>query len=194
MSKEEATVKTIVGNLAREIDFIAFRQKVADVVDVLCEQYLSVDLLKIDGEFTNRLPKDFDLSVIETIEIAFQLRLDEYDEKDFVVVEGQRIVQELEKYVPNGAVADRQTFLDALKLELENSAKEYAAAPLFANKEDLLLDHENAKQITFGEYFTGNKDDIFTFRNTLEEYARAKCENLMFKKLSRLYMALAETL
>lgn len=193
-SLTDCSAGTIVRQLMGHIDFTALKEATAAALDALCKQYLGVDNLMIDGKFTNRLPEDFDLSVIETVCDAFQLRLDEYDDKGIAAVEGQRIAQEIEKYVADGLIDDKQTLSKALKFELEDSAREYAAAPLFANKEDLMLDYENAKQITFVELFAGNMDDIFAFRNTLENYVRARCENLMFKKLGRLYVALAETL
>ena len=38
--------------LALHVDFSVFKKEVADIVDELCEQYLNLDRLKIDGENT----------------------------------------------------------------------------------------------------------------------------------------------
>lgn len=180
--------------LALHVDFPIFKKEVAAIVDELCEQYLNVDRLKVDGEFTNRLPEDFNLSVISTFGEEFQTRLDKYPDEAVAATEIVRIKAEIEQCVSDGLIADRHSLIDALKFELRDSAKEYASAPLFANREVLLIDYEDAKKITFMEFFAGNVDDIFTFRNTMEKYARAVCENILFKKLARIYEALADVL
>lgn len=180
--------------LALHVDFSVFKKKAAGIVDELCEQYLNLDRLKIDGEFTNRLPEDFNLSVIGTVGDEFQIRLDKYTDVAIAATEVVRIKAEIEQYVDDGLIADRQSFMDALRFELRDSAKEYASAPLFANREMLLIDYEEARKITFVEFFAGNVDDIFTLRNTMEKYARAVCENILFKKLARIYEALADVL
>lgn len=157
------------------------KQKIGE----LCDKYLSFEKVKVSGKLSNELSQELGYDLKDRIVGEYQSFLDGFSNTEIVKSVVEKVERKVELQAWSNGIVNMHEAITLLVGKLNNLAESYNDFYMETLSEDELQEKfDRAKENTLLERIRGNNiDDIIEYRNTLLEYVREHCENMLYAKL-----------
>lgn len=187
LRKPRLSAAEVSAKLMRVIDVDKLYHGIKRSASEVCDRYLAYDKLLDENWKVVQLPPDWlNPSLADKIAEEYgELIRKEYAPACFV----DEITKQIERLTWLQGVDDMAENLKVFLRDVSKMAIGYKSIPVnIPDERELLRKYDDACRVTIAErIFNNNCDDVLEFRNVLLEFAKAKCESILYHQMARLY-------
>lgn len=190
IQSDTLSASVIADNIVKSVNLENLYLKLKTDIDVICEKFFSIELLKSEGRITNDMPDSFNLDVKVKALAEFQKILDDTDIKSIIKEQVENAFKAIEVECWHNGVSEISEAISMMEQKLKDVANDYKQMNKLIefNDKDLEARYDAARRVTMMERMMDNNcDDILMFRTAMMLNTKAHCMEMCNNKMSFIY-------
>jgi len=184
----------IADDIVMSINFEDLYLKLKGEIEVVCEKYFSIELLKSDGRISNDMPVFFNLGTKAAALADFESIINNIDVQAIIKDVIGKISQAVEVECWHNGISEMCEAIRMVEQRFKNYAGDYRRMneTLEFNDDELDEKYEAAQNVSFMERMMDNNcDDILIFRAAMLLNTKAHCQEMCNNKIAMIYNELS---
>lgn len=190
IQSDTLSASVIADNIVKSVNLENLYLKLKTDIDVICEKFFSIELLKSEGRITNDMPDSFNLDVKVKALAEFQKILDDTDIKSIIKEQVENAFKAIEVECWHNGVSEISEAISMMEQKLKDVANDYKQMNKLIEFDDKELEakYKAAQRVTMMERMMDNNcDDILMFRTAMMLNTKAHCMEMCNNKMSFIY-------
>ena len=190
IQSDTLSASAIADNIVKSVNLENLYLKLKTDIDVICENFFSIELLKSEGRITNDMPESFNLDVKENAMAKFQRILDNIDIKSVIGEQVENAFKAIEVECWHNGVSEISEAIRLMGQKLKDIACDYRRMNELIEFDDKELEarYAAARRVTMMERMMDNNcDDILMFRTAMILNTKAHCTEMCNNKIASIY-------
>ena len=190
IQSDTLSAPVIADNIVGSVNLEDLYLKLKTDIDIICENFFSIELLKSEGRITNDMPESFNLDVKKNALAEFQKILDDIDIKSVISEQVGNAFKAIELECWHNGVSEISEAIRLMGQKLRDIANDYEQMNelIEFNEKDLEARYDAARRVTMMERMMDNNcDDILMFRTAMMLNTKAHCMEMCNDKMSFIY-------
>lgn len=190
IQSDTLSASVIADNIVKSVNLENLYLKLKTDIDVICEKFFSIELLKSEGRITNDMPDSFNLDVKVKALAEFQKILDDTDIRSIIKEQVENAFKAIEVECWHNGVSEISEAISMMEQKLKDVANDYEQMNelIEFNDKDLEARYDAARRVTMMERMMDNNcDDILMFRTAMMLNTKAHCMEMCNNKMSFIY-------
>ncbi|MDO5342300.1 MAG: hypothetical protein Q4F69_07615 [Bacteroidia bacterium] len=190
IQSDTLSAPVIADNIVGSVNLEDLYLKLKTDIDIICENFFSIELLKSEGRITNDMPESFNLDVKKNALAEFQKILDDIDIKSVISEQVGNAFKAIELECWHNGVSEISEAIRLVGQKLRDIANDYKKMNelIEFNDKDLEARYDAARRVTMMERMMDNNcDDILMFRTAMMLNTKAHCMEMCNNKMSFIY-------
>ena len=190
IQSDTLSAPVIADNIVGSVNLEDLYLKLKTDIDIICENFFSIELLKSEGRITNDMPESFNLDVKVKALAEFQKVLDDIDIKSAIKEQVENAFKAIEVECWHNGVSEISEAIRLMGQKLRDIANDYEQMNelIEFNDKDLEARYDAARRVTMMERMMDNNcDDILMFRTAMMLNTKAHCMEMCNNKMSFIY-------
>lgn len=190
IQSDTLSAPVIADNIVGSVNLEDLYLKLKTDIDIICENFFSIELLKSEGRITNDMPESFNLDVKKNALAEFQKILDDIDIKSVISEQVGNAFKAIEVECWHNGVSEISEAIRLMEQKLRDIANDYEQMNelIEFNDKDLEARYDAARRVTMMERMMDNNcDDILMFRTAMMLNTKAHCMEMCNDKIAFIY-------
>ena len=190
IQSDTLSAEVIADNIVNHVNLENLYLKLKTDIDVICENFFSIELLKSEGRITNDMPESFNLDVKVKALAEFQKILDDIDIKSVIKEQVENAFKAIEVECWHNGVSEISEAIRTMEQKLKDIANDYKQMNelIEFDEKELEARYNAARRVTMMERMMDNNcDDILMFRTAMMLNTKAHCMEMCNNKMSFIY-------
>ena len=190
IQSDTLSAEVIADNIVNHVNLENLYLKLKTDIDVICENFFSIELLKSEGRITNDMPDSFNLDVKVKALAEFQKILDDIDIKSVIKEQVENAFKAIEVECWHNGVSEISEAIRTMEQKLKDIANDYKQMNelIEFDEKELEARYNAARRVTMMERMMDNNcDDILMFRTAMMLNTKAHCMEMCNNKMSFIY-------
>ena len=190
IQSDTLSAPVIADNIVGSVNLEDLYLKLKTDIDIICENFFSIELLKSEGRITNDMPESFNLDVKKNALAEFQKILDDIDIKSVISEQVGNAFKAIEVECWHNGVSEISEAIRLMEQKLKDIANDYEQMNelIEFNDKDLEARYDAARRVTMMERMMDkNCDDILMFRTAMMLNTKAHCMEMCNDKIAFIY-------
>lgn len=190
IQSDTLSAEVIADNIVNHVNLENLYLKLKTDIDVICENFFSIELLKSEGRITNDMPDSFNLDVKVKALAEFQRILDDIDIKSVIKEQVENAFKAIEVECWHNGVSEISEAIRTMEQKLKDIANDYKQMNelIEFDEKELEARYNAARRVTMMERMMDNNcDDILMFRTAMMLNTKAHCMEMCNNKMSFIY-------
>lgn len=190
IQSDTLSAPVIADNIVGSVNLEDLYLKLKTDIDIICENFFSIELLKSEGRITNDMPESFNLDVKKNALAEFQKILDDIDIKSVISEQVGNAFKAIEVECWHNGVSEISEAIRLMEQKLKDIANDYEQMNelIEFNDKDLEARYDAARRVTMMERMMDNNcDDILMFRTAMMLNTKAHCMEMCNDKIAFIY-------
>lgn len=190
IQSDTLSAPVIADNIVGSVNLEDLYLKLKTDIDIICENFFSIELLKSEGRITNDMPESFNLDVKVKALAEFQKILDDIDIKSVISEQVGNAFKAIEVECWHNGVSEISEAIRLMGQKLRDIANDYEQMNelIEFNEKDLEARYDAARRVTMMERMMDNNcDDILMFRTAMMLNTKAHCMEMCNDKIAFIY-------
>lgn len=190
IQSDTLSAEVIADNIVKSVNLENLYLKLKTDIDVICENFFSIELLKSEGRITNDMPDSFNLDVKVKALAEFQKILDDIDIKSVIKEQVENAFKAIEVECWHNGVSEISEAIRTMEQKLKDIANDYKQMNelIEFDEKELEARYNAARRVTMMERMMDNNcDDILMFRTAMMLNTKAHCMEMCNNKMSFIY-------
>lgn len=190
IQSDTLSAEVIADNIVNHVNLENLYLKLKTDIDVICENFFSIELLKSEGRITNDMPESFNLDVKVKALAEFQKILDDIDIKSVIKEQVENAFKAIEVECWHNGVSEISEAIRTMEQKLKDIADDYKQMNelIEFDEKELEARYNAARRVTMMERMMDNNcDDILMFRTAMMLNTKAHCMEMCNNKMSFIY-------
>ena len=190
IQSDTLSAPVIADNIVGSVNLEDLYLKLKTDIDIICENFFSIELLKSEGRITNDMPESFNLDVKKNALAEFQKILDDIDIKSVISEQVGNAFKAIEVECWHNGVSEISEAIRLVGQKLRDIANDYKKMNelIEFNDKDLEARYDAARRVTMMERMMDNNcDDILMFRTAMMLNTKAHCTEMCNNKIAFIY-------
>lgn len=190
IQSDTLSAEVIADNIVNHVNLENLYLKLKTDIDVICENFFSIELLKSEGRITNDMPESFNLDVKVKALAEFQRILDDIDIKSVIKEQVENAFKAIEVECWHNGVSEISEAISMMEQKLKDIANDYKQMNglIEFDEKELEARYNAARRVTMMERMMDNNcDDILMFRTAMMLNTKAHCMEMCNNKMSFIY-------